>query len=224
MGRHPLYVRLSIAGSIVVVLALAATLTVAGGSDAARVIDDVIAVGLSTYATACAAWAARSAGGRIRRAWVTMAAALAAWAVGDAIWLVYDLVERRAPTPSPADVFNLAFAVLAAVAVAQFPTVSTGKSRLRIVLDAVTVALCLFLLSWMFFLNSAFDTYRDDRVALSIALVYPVFDLVVLTIAVVVLARAEATPACGARRADFRHWPGDHRRQRICLSSRWPSI
>ena len=44
----------------------------------------------------------------------------------------------------------------------------------------------------MFFLNSAFDAYRDDRVALSIALVYPVFDLVVLTIAVVVLARAEA--------------------------------
>ncbi len=192
MGPHPLYVRLSIAGPIVVVLALAATLTAAGGSDTARVIDDLIAVGLSTYATACAAWAARSAGGRIRRAWVTMAAALAAWAVGEVIWLVYDLFAQRTPTPAPADVFYLAFAVLAAVAVAQFPTVSMGQSRLRIVLDAVSVALCLFLLSWMFFLNSAFDSDREDRVALGVALVYPVFDLVVLTIAVVVLARAEA--------------------------------
>ncbi len=104
---------------------------------------------------------------------------------------MYDLFAQQAPTPSPADLFYVGFAVLTAVAMAHFPTVSTGQSRLRIVLDAVTVALCLFLLSWIFFLNTVFDTYREDRVALSVALVYPVFDLVVLTIAVVVLARAD---------------------------------
>lgn len=191
MGRHPPYMRRSIAVMTVLVVALAVTLVVGGDSYSARVFDDVVNTGLSTFAALCAVGAARAASGKMRRAWATMAAALAAWAVGDAIWLIYDLFAQQAPTPSPADLFYFGFAVLTAVAIAQFPTVSTGQSRLRIVLDAVTVALCLFLLSWIFILNSVFDTYRDDRVALSVALIYPVFDLVVLTIAVVVLARAE---------------------------------
>lgn len=190
-SRQPRYVRLSIAVSMLLVLALAAMLVFDGDSYRTRVIDDLIAVGLSAYATVCAVLAARSAGGRMRRAWATLAAALAAWTAGDTTWLVYDLFVEQSPTPSPADFFYVAFAVLAAVALAHFPTVSTGQSRLRIVLDAITVALCLFLLSWIFFLDTVFATYSEDWVALSVAVVYPVLDLVVLTIAVVVLARAE---------------------------------
>lgn len=77
MGRQPAYVGLSIAVSVLLVLGLAATLVFDGGSYRTRVIDDLIAVALSAYATVCAVLAARSAGGRMRRAWATLAAALA---------------------------------------------------------------------------------------------------------------------------------------------------
>ena len=126
MGRHPPYMRRSIAVMTVLVVALAVTLVVGGDSYSARVFDDVVNTGLSTFAALCAVGAARAASGKMRRAWATMAAALAAWAVGDAIWLIYDLFAQQAPTPSPADLFYFGFAVLTAVAIAQFPTVSTG--------------------------------------------------------------------------------------------------
>ncbi|MBJ7337058.1 bifunctional diguanylate cyclase/phosphodiesterase [Mycolicibacterium sp.] len=193
MGRNSPGVRAAIALPIVAVLALAATLVVDGGNRAATAVDDLITVGLSTYATGCAVVAARSAEGRTRRAWATMAGALGAWALGDAMWLVYDLfLQRDPPSPSPADVPYLIFPVLAAVSLAQFAAVSTQQSRLRLVFDALNVALCLFLLSWVLVLNRLYDTYTDDKVTFSMALLYPALDLVVLTIAIVVLARADS--------------------------------
>ncbi|TPG35255.1 bifunctional diguanylate cyclase/phosphodiesterase [Mycobacterium hodleri] len=170
------------------------TLVLADGSYAATVLDDLITVALSSYAAVCSVLAARSADGRPRRAWATMAGALGAWALGDAMWLAYDVVlQREPPSPSVADIPYLAFPVLAAVAMARFPTASTRQSRLRLLFDAANVALCLFLLLWMLVLNRVFDEYSHDKVTFSVALLYPVLDLVVLTIAVVVLARAEAT-------------------------------
>ncbi len=94
--------------------------------------------------------------------------------------------------PSSADIFYLLFAVLAVTAMTRFVTEPARQSRLRLILDAITVALCLFLLSWILVLQSVWDTYREDRNALVVALLYPVSDLVMLTIALVVLVRAEA--------------------------------
>ena len=194
MGRYSPSVRIAIALPIVAVLALAMTLGLGGGSHPAAVLDDLISVALSSYATVCSAVAARSAEGRPRAAWATMSAALGAWALGDAMWLLYDVVLlREPPSPSFVDIPYLAFPVLAAAAMVRFPTASTRQSRLRLVFDATNVALCLFLLSWILVLNRIFDEYRDDKVAFSIALLMPALDLVVLTIAVVVLVRAEAS-------------------------------
>ena len=193
MSRRPLRATVAIAIPLGFTVALTVALLVGGKSGAVVLFDDTVSFGLALYATACAALAARAAQDRLRRTWATMAVALGAWSLGDGLWLVYDLVPGVEPTtPSAADVFYLLFAVLLVAAFAQLITTATHQGRLRLLLDAITVALCLFLLAWVLALNSVYNTYREDRAALAVAFLYPVFDMIALTIAVVVLVRAEA--------------------------------
>lgn len=119
-----------------------------------------------------------------------MTAAMTAWAIGDLIWFVSENVLHISPFPSAADFFYLLFPVLAAVALALF-SVQRHQSPLRIVLDGITVALCLFLLAWIFSLHEVYETYRDDRVALALALVYPAADVLAVSVAISVLVRAD---------------------------------
>ena len=192
MARRSLRVKVAVAAPFVVTAALAVTLLVAGETQAAVLFDDVVSLSLALYAATCAVLTARAAQDRLRRTWATMAVALGAWAVGDAVWLILDLISDSAPpTPSPADFFYLLFAVLLVAGYAQLITTATQQGRLRLVLDAVTVALCLFLLAWILALDSVYETYREDREALAVAFLYPVFDLIALTMAVVVLVRAD---------------------------------
>ncbi|RZT14083.1 diguanylate cyclase/phosphodiesterase [Mycobacterium sp. BK558] len=193
MGRYPRQVIAPVAAPLGLVLALAALLAVAGDQPAVRVTDDLVNFGLLVYATVCAVLAARSALGRLHRAWVLLTAALAAWALGDAVWLLYELILRQdAPVPSAADAFYVVFALLAIAAMTQFVAEPMRESRLRIALDGITAALCLFLLAWVLALHTVYDTYRDDLAALFVTLLYPATDLTMLTIAVVTLLRADA--------------------------------
>ena len=193
MSRRPLRATVAIAIPLGFTVALTVALLVGGKSGAVVLFDDTVSFGLALYAMGWAALAARAAQDRLRRTWVTMAVALGAWSLGDGLWLVYELVPGVEPTtPSAADVFYLLFAVLLVAAFAQLITTATHQGRLRLLLDAITVALCLFLLAWVLALNSVFVTYREDRAALAVAFLYPVFDMIALTIAVVVLVRAEA--------------------------------
>lgn len=176
---------------VALTVALAVLLVVDGGSNTVRIIDDLITLGLSTYATLCAAWAARSAEGRTRSAWTTMTVALASWAIGDLIYLMCEYVLHRQPFPSPADFFYLSFTVLTAVAMAQFRAEPAAHTRIRTIIDGATVALCTFLLAWMFLLNSVYDAYRDDKTTLVLALAYPTADVVALAVAVAVFASGE---------------------------------
>ena len=84
---------------------LAVVLVLDEGSAVVRVVDDLAVLALSTWAAVCSGLAARATRGRIRTAWTFMAAGLAAWAVGDLIWLVTENVLHVSPFPSPADLF-----------------------------------------------------------------------------------------------------------------------
>ncbi|KRE31753.1 diguanylate phosphodiesterase [Mycobacterium sp. Soil538] len=193
MGRYPRQLIALVAAPLGLMLALTALLGVAGDRPAVRIIDDLVNFGLLAYATVCAALAARAALGRLHRAWGLMAAALAAWTLGDVIWLLYELILRQEPpVPSAADAFYIVFALLAVAAMTQFVTEPMRQSRLRIALDGITVGLCLFLLAWILALHSVYDAYRDDRTALIVTLLYPATDLAMLTIAVMTLLRADA--------------------------------
>ena len=193
MSRRPLRATVAIAIPAVFTAALTSALLVGGKSTAVVLFDDTVSFGLALYATACAVLAARAATDRLRRTWVIMAAALGAWSLGDGLWLVYDLLPGVEPTtPSAADAFYLLFGVLLVAAFAQLITTATHQGRFRLLLDAITVALCLFLLAWVLVLNDVYSTYREDRAALAVAFLYPVLDMIALTIAVVVLVRADA--------------------------------
>lgn len=178
-------------------LTLVAVLALDSGSYAARILDDAATLGLSTFATVCAIRAAQLAEGRFRRAWTTMAVALGTWALGDAIWLVCDLVSTNIQPLSPADFSYLLFGILATAAIAQFPTESSQRSQLRLVLDAVIVALCLFLLAWVLALHRVYDTYHEDKATLAVAVLYPVLDVAALTVALVILTRTPARERLG---------------------------
>lgn len=190
MGRYDRRLIALVIAPLAGVVILTALLVVGVEPPGARVADDLINLALLVYATACAGLAARAAAGRLRRAWSLMAAALSAWTLGDATWFVYEVVLREeVPVPSLADGFYLVFAAVAAVAMTQFVAEPMRQSRLRIVLDSITVTLCLFLLAWLLALNDVYDAYRDDRLAVAIAFLYPAADIVMLTIAVVTLMR-----------------------------------
>ena len=164
-----------------------------GGEGAVRTVDSLTLLALSTYATVCAVLAARSAHGSGRRAWTIMAVALAAWTVGDLIWSYFAITLGRNPFPSPADGCYVAFTLLAWPAMALFPSGPLRGSRLRMVLDGVTVMLCLFLLMWTVALHGTYDSYvLADRDIPVVQLLFPIGDLVVLTTALQAVVRAES--------------------------------
>lgn len=174
---------------------LAVLLAFGGSGAAVPLIDDVVIVVISTYATACGVWAARSAQGRMRTAWTVMAVALGAWAVADLIWLLSEFVFRVDPFPSPGDFFYMVFSALAIPAMLMMAPASSDKRRhadWRVVLDAMTVALCTFLLAWILVLNSVYDAYRGDGLGLILALFYPAADMAILAVAVAVWARVDS--------------------------------
>ena len=159
-----------------------------GASRAA--IDDIVLLVLAVPAAVFSAIAARSAQGRLRMAWVAMAIGVAAWAIGEAIWTHYELVLGEVPFPSVADGFFLLFPVGACVALLLFPSEYAGPFRGRVFLDGLIVAGSLFLVSWVTILGPIYAAEATDRLLFVVSLAYPVSDVVVLTLAAVVLVRS----------------------------------
>ncbi|WP_245234145.1 bifunctional diguanylate cyclase/phosphodiesterase [Mycobacterium sp. PS03-16] len=177
-------------------IALSALTTVAvgtwvqGGMPAAALVNNLGFVALGAYGMGCAVLAARASSGRMRGTWICWSIALAGWTAANVIWSVHEFVLHREPFPSPADIGYIVFTVFACGALVLAPIGSAGQSRMRLLLDGLIVALSLFMLSWVLVLHSVYETYRADRFALGLALLYPVADLMLIAIAVLVLARA----------------------------------
>ena len=153
-------------------------------------IDDIVLLVLAVPAAVFSAIAARSARGRLRMAWAAMAVGVAAWAVGELIWTNYELVLDEVPFPSVADGFFLVFPLGACVALLLFPSEYAGPFRGRVFLDGLIVAGSLFLVSWVTILGPIYSIESTDRLLFVVSLAYPVSDVVVLTLAAVVLVRS----------------------------------
>ncbi len=153
-------------------------------------IDDIVLLVLAVPAAVFSVIAARSAQGRLRLAWVAMAIGVAAWTIGEAIWTHYELVLGEVPFPSVADGFFLIFPVGACAALLLFPSEYAGPFRGRVFLDGLIVAGSLFLVSWVTILGPIYAAEATDRLLFVVSLAYPVSDVVVLTLAAVVLVRS----------------------------------
>jgi vacuolar-type H+-ATPase subunit I/STV1 len=100
----------------------------------------------------------------------------------------------QAPFPSVADIGFLALPVAAAVALWQYPARRSSQTRLRQVLDALIVTGSMFVLSWAGVLSAVYAAARsEDRLPLTVSLAYPVADLLLITMIVMLLSRAGTT-------------------------------
>jgi len=161
-----------------------------GGSTVVRYIDDLATAAAALAATLACIRAATISGGQLRRFWLLLAAATAAWSLGELLWAVYDLVlnTTAVPVPSWADLGYLCAIPLAAAALLVHPALRGRPiGKVRAVLDALTLASALFLLFWTLLLGPLWRTTDLTSLGGLVALAYPLGDVVVVFLVVLVI-------------------------------------
>jgi diguanylate cyclase len=128
---------------------------------------------------------------RRRAGWLAMAVALVGWGLGQTYWSWSEIVARReTPFPSFADLGFLIFPVAAAAAVLLFQSGSSANwSRARAATDGLIVSTSLFIISWVVVLQDVYEAGGDNRFAFAISLAYPVSDIVVGALALLLISR-----------------------------------
>lgn len=161
-----------------------------GGITLAERIDDLGgAIAAFLAAVACAAAALRHVG-RSRVAWLLIAASALTWSIGEAVWSYYELwLGHQTPFPSPADAGFLGAVPLAAAGIALFaPARRRAVIRLATVLDGLIIGGSLLAVSWLAILETIYRHASGSPVAQAISLAYPVGDVVILTMLLILLA------------------------------------
>jgi diguanylate cyclase (GGDEF)-like protein len=128
---------------------------------------------------------------RLAVTWGLVAAGVWAWALGEAVWSVYELaLKEEVPFPSAADGGFLAMPVLAGAGLLLWPTSRAGRrDRISALLDGIIIASALLMLSWS--LNLVATGGSDDLLATVIGAAYPLGDVLLASLAVLLLSRAE---------------------------------
>ena len=142
----------------------------------------------------CAVAAARSEGHR-RRAWVCLSAGTGAWAAGQAVWSFYEVVlGREVPFPSLADVGFLAFPLVAGVGLLIWSGAQGHEAlaRGRDVMDGAIIAVSLLVLSWVTVMAPIVESSGGFSSALVLSLAYPLGDVVLGTLVLILLFRSQS--------------------------------
>ena len=185
--------RLAAALATAVLAAVAVLLLTGAAGPTAVAVDDLAQLLAATGAALSCARTARRLHGRRRQCWTALAVGCAGWAAGQAVWSWYELaLGVRTPFPSPADLGFLLFPVAATVGLALHPAASPPLlDRRRQLLDAGLVAASLALLSWVTAVGTVVRQ-PGEPLSTAVALAYPVGDVVVLTMVVVLVSTAAA--------------------------------
>lgn len=168
-----------------------------GGARSVETFDDLVtALAALAAAVLCGASARRSLRGFDRRFWWLLAAACGAWTFAEVTWAVYDLVLNvSVPVPSWADLGYLGAIPLAVAALLSHPALrrrrNHGPRRLLVnTLDGLLVAASFVFLSWSLVLGPLWHQTDLSKLGGIVAVAYPVGDLVMATLAVVVIRAA----------------------------------
>jgi diguanylate cyclase (GGDEF)-like protein len=162
-----------------------------GGETATAAVANIGQLMAAVLAAGACWWRSRRTSGRWRLSWALFAGAAASWAFGQQLRTLAELSGAQLPFPSVADVGFLLFPSLALAGLLVRPVAAVeGRERRGVLLDAVMVAAALFTLSWVTALGETYRAGADSGFALVIGLAYPAADLVLITVAVLVLARA----------------------------------
>ncbi len=162
--------------------------------DGPRVTDAVDDIG-ELVAALCAALLCGLAARGVsvgRAGWLLLAASSFAWAVGEALWSYYDLIRGvQVPFPSWADAGFLAAIPLACAGLLLFPSSrQRTASRVQSLLDGCIIATTMLFASWATVLGPLFRSHQGSVLKQSISLAYPVSDVVLVSLVVVLMARA----------------------------------
>lgn len=191
--------RLAIAAGAVTVAFAGWLVLEVGGPWTTTAVDDLGELAAALVAgIACVRRASREPV-RGRRSWQLLAASAFAWAAGEAVWSFEELVRgREVPFPSLADVGFLAAVPLAVAALLSFPGGPVDAAgRFRALLDGLLVGCSILLVSWAHVLAPIYEGTDAGVFATALSLAYPLGDIVVVTIVVVVALRPSAA---GSRR------------------------
>jgi hypothetical protein len=165
-----------------------------GGEQTMLYVDDLGTVAAALGASVICLDAGMRHAGALRRFWCLLAAACAAWTLGEAIWAVYDLVLGvEVPVPSWADLGYLSAIPLAVAALLSHPTMAGGGARkARSALEGVLVATALLFLSWTLVLGPLWHTTDLTNLGGLVALAYPFGDVVIVFFVVLAVRRISA--------------------------------
>jgi diguanylate cyclase (GGDEF)-like protein len=187
---------LAVAGVAGLVLLAFVAFLAAGhaGDDAVLMVNNLLQTLSALGAGLVCAMVARGATGgpaARRGGWAAMAVGLLSWGSGQAYWSWSEIVAKReVPFPSLADLGFLVFPAASALAVVLFQVgTSASRSRFRAACDGLVVATSLFLVSWATVLHTVYKAGAESRFAFGVALAYPIGDLVVVALALLLLAR-----------------------------------
>ena len=166
-----------------------AALVLAPGEQASMVSD----VGLALVAASAAAAylrAVRRWSVRYRPYARLMAAACGSWAIGETIWAYLELFRNdEVPFPSLADVGFLGLVPFAIAALLTIPTPTRWFGRARMVLDGLIIAASVLVVAWSLVLASVVRNPADSSLGQVIRLAYPVGDVVIVTLALLLPSR-----------------------------------
>jgi hypothetical protein len=127
-----------------------------------------------------------------RKAWALLGAACFSWGAGEVVWSVYEVIGNvKVPFPSVADIGFIGETVLAAIAMLSFGTVRlAGLSRGKMFLDGAVAAASLLFISWIVVLGALYHAGADSVFAMVLGLAYPVGDVLIITLAVMLMVHA----------------------------------
>lgn len=139
------------------------------------------------------ALAAFSTSGRLRLAWAGFAFASLSWGIGQSIWSWYELVLHTSVVfPGLSDVGFLGFPLGAVIGLTLFPSDLSQADRRRMTLDGLTTAAAIGLVSWVTALGAVVHAGGDSLLATVVSVAYPLSDIVLLVVCVLVLSRSTA--------------------------------
>ena len=151
---------------------------------------DVAAILAAAAAAACCLVAGLKRHGRLRASWWLLCAMVAMYAVGDILWLVLADAAGTPPLLSVADLLYLVALVPGALGLVLYPVTRGLRSALGpVLLDAAVLGASVILVSQVFVFREVVGgvAARHDAVIL---LVYPVTDLLLACLVLILLLRS----------------------------------
>jgi diguanylate cyclase len=163
-----------------------------GGPSTMAAVDIAGALGFPVFAAVCVGLAARRTHGLQRRAWLYMAVGLTSWSISEIAVIYYRfwLGTVQPVIPPLINAGFLLYPLAACITMLVFPAGSAGGARYRMALDGAIVAASLFVVAWVTVLRHAYATTGMKGSTAVVSLAYPVLEIMAVTVAVLVLARA----------------------------------